>query len=61
MPENRQLNVDRKTDDQMIDLASVMAVAVFDMKILSSLLLQNLDYLSKSLSPMQDIKQTTYC
>jgi hypothetical protein len=61
MPENRQLNVDRKTDDQMIDLASVMAVAVFDMKNLSSLLLQNLDYLSKSLSPMQDIKQTTYC
>jgi len=57
MPENQQLNVEIPSDDLTIDFASVMAVAVHDMKNSLSLLLQTIEDLSKSLPPSEDISR----
>nr|WP_297349099.1 HAMP domain-containing sensor histidine kinase [uncultured Glaciecola sp.] len=54
MPENQQFNVGKKTDDLTIDFASVMAVAVHDMKNSLGVLLQSIEDLSKSLPPSED-------
>jgi signal transduction histidine kinase len=54
MLENQQLNVGKQTDDLTIDFASVMAVAVHDMKNSLRLLLQSIEDLSKSLSSTED-------
>jgi signal transduction histidine kinase len=54
MQENQQLNVGKQTDDLTIDFASVMAVAVHDMKNSLRLLLQSIEDLSKSLSSTED-------
>jgi signal transduction histidine kinase len=57
MPEDQQLNISKQTDNQTIDFASVMAVAIHDMKNSLSLLLQTIEDLSKSLPPSEDISR----
>ncbi len=53
MPEPQQIIENNKKEDQTIDFASVMAVAVHDMKNSLSLLLQSIEDLSKSLPASQ--------
>jgi signal transduction histidine kinase len=53
MPDNQLRNRKTEGDDLSIDFASVMAVAVHDMKNSLSLLMQTIEDLSKSLPPTQ--------
>ena len=57
MSQNHQLHVDKRSDNLTIDFASVMAVAVHDMKNSLSLLLQTIEDLSKSLPPSENISR----
>ncbi len=54
MPDNQPRNHNTNNDNLNIDFASVMAVAVHDMKNSLSLLMQTIEDLSKSLPPTQD-------
>jgi len=54
MPDNQPNNCNSQSEDLSIDFASVMAVAVHDMKNSLSLLMQTIEDLSKSLPPTQD-------
>ena len=57
MPNNQQIVAKEDSDDQNIDFASVMAVAVHDMKNSLSLLLQTIEDLSRSLPPGEQESQ----
>lgn len=54
MPDNQPHDHNTNNDNLNIDFASVMAVAVHDMKNSLSLLMQTIEDLSKSLPPTQD-------